>query len=90
MEPQMTVETLGDSPKGFRAWTKSDDAILPSSTFAYSFAGSGAIVVTKWNDQDITIPDGCLAPGIQHIMRIKKIKSTGTSPSDFMIFYRED
>lgn len=52
---------------------------LPVTTRAISFASAGALSVVTLDDETVIIPDGALAAGVQHVMRIKRINNTGTT-----------
>jgi len=59
--------------------TPDNDNELDYLTRAISFAGAGTLKVIDEKDNTVTIPDGALAAGAQHSLRIKKVFATGTS-----------
>lgn len=61
--------------------TPSDADELAQVTRAISFGTAGALAVVMQDGSDFIIPSGALAAGIMHPLRIKQVKSTGTTAS---------
>lgn len=56
-----------------------DDANLPFHSRAIWLPAAGALRVTDVEGNTFTIPDGCLAAGVNHSIRLRKIWDTGTA-----------
>lgn len=67
--------------------TPHDTNELTKVTRGLSFAAAGAIAVVMENGDDVIIPAGALAAGIIHPIKIKKIKSTGTTATSLVGWY---
>ena len=63
----------------FDVITPDDDADLPFVPRAIALPAAGALRVTDNEGNIHTIPDGCLAAGILHPMRPRRIYATGTT-----------
>lgn len=61
--------------------TAHDTNELDQVTRAISFGTAGALAVVMQDGSDFIIPSGALAAGVMHPLRIKKVKSTGTTAS---------
>lgn len=67
--------------------TPNDAEDLEHVTRAISFAAEGAIKVTTLGGDEVIIPAGALAPGVQHTMYLTRIWSTGTTPDMGIVAY---
>lgn len=81
---QTTKKNILESAVGGFLITASDANELAYITRALSFTTAGAIAVVMEDGSDFIIPSGALAAGIMHPLRIKKIKTTGTTASGFV------
>lgn len=71
--------TLESSPERIFLITPDDDNDLAMITTAISFVEEGTLTVITKGGDTVTIPEGALAPGCQHLMRVKRVLETGTT-----------
>jgi len=65
----------------FAVVTPSDTADLPFVCRGVAIPAAGALAVVDYEGNAVTIPDGALAAGIIHPLRLQRIKATGTTVS---------
>lgn len=53
----------------------------------FSFGAAGTIRVVTLNGTTINFTDGSLSAGTIHPLRIKQLHATGTTATDFYLFY---
>lgn len=66
--------------------TPNNDSDLGQLTRGIAFAAAGTLRVTTVANEDVTIPDGALAAGIIHPIRVRKVWATGTSATGIVGF----
>lgn len=59
--------------------TPDDDSNLAATTRAISFAEAGTLHIIDANGNDVTIPDGALAAGIMHPLRVRRVLEDSTA-----------
>lgn len=74
-----TVPELTAPGRTFAIITPSDDEDLAIVPRAIALPAAGALRITALDGTVVTIPDGCLAPGVLHPIRPVKIWATGTT-----------
>ena len=52
-----------------------------------AFSASGDLHVTMYNGEEIAFPDGALAPGVLHPLRIRRVHATGTTAEGIIGVY---
>ena len=67
--------------------TPDNDADLDHVTRAIAFAVAGDIKVDTFGGETVTIPDGVLAAGMMHNIRVTRIYDTGTDATSIVGFY---
>lgn len=67
--------------------TPSDSNELTYVSRGISFAGAGTLTVVMNDNTTITIPSGALSAGVIHPIRVKQVKSTGTTATGIVSFY---
>lgn len=60
---------------------------LPHRTIALSFGTAGTLHVLTVGGADLTIPNGALAAGAMHRLRIAKVFDNGTTAQDIVGYY---
>lgn len=65
--------------------TPADTGEIPY-TRGISFAVAGALHVLTAEDEDVVIPSGALAAGVQHALCVKRIFQTGTTATGIVIY----
>lgn len=55
-------------------------------TRAVSFSAAGTLHCLTAEGEDVTIPSGSLAAGVQHALCITKIFTTGTTVTDIILY----
>jgi hypothetical protein len=76
---------LSSPASGILIVVPSDDNDLPPGCRGISIAEAGSIAVVMHDDSEEVIPEGALAVGVQHGMRVKRVKATGTDVGAGMI-----
>lgn len=66
--------------------TPNDSTDLSFVANGISFAGVGAVKVDTASGQTVVIPDGALAAGAIHRLRIKRIHSTSTTATGIVAY----
>jgi hypothetical protein len=67
--------------------TPHDTNDLANAVYAISFAGAGALRVLTLDGDDVTIPNGALAAGVQHALAVRRVFSTGTGATGIVGYY---
>ena len=67
--------------------TPDDDEDLEVVVRGIAFSASGDLHVTMYNGEEITFPDGALAPGVLHPLRIRRVHATGTTAEGIIGVY---
>lgn len=75
-----------DSPFGDIALVTPSDSTVLDTTRGISFATAGALAVVTESGQTVTIPNGALAAGVIHRLRVTKVLSTGTGASNIVAY----
>ena len=65
---------------------KSDDTDLAQVTRGVSFVTAGDLKVLTLAGDTVTIPNGALAAGIIHGLRVRRIFSTGTAAAGLVLY----
>jgi hypothetical protein len=76
---------LSSPASGVLIVTPSDDDDLPPGCRGISIGEAGAVSVVMHDDSEAVIPEGVLAVGVQHGMRVKRVKETGTDVGEGLI-----
>ena len=67
--------------------TPNDGTDLDFTTRGLSFAAAGALTVITEGGQTVTIPDGALAAGIIHPIRVARVLATGTGATGIVAYW---
>jgi len=67
--------------------TPNDSTDLTTPTRGISVAAAGALKVTTLGGDTVVIPDGALAAGVIHPLRVKRVFSTGTGATGIVGYY---
>lgn len=79
-------EGLGPPPQPFLI-TPHDTNLLDFITRAISIGTAGNLKVKTMDGNDVVIPANALAIGIQHVMRVQMVYSTGTAADEIVGWY---
>ncbi len=66
---------------------KSDTVDLEQPTRGLSFAAAGDLKVKTLGGQTLTFPNGALAPGIIHGLRVLRVFDTGTAATGLVLYW---
>jgi hypothetical protein len=77
---------LTSPPTDGIAVTPDDGNDLPFVARGISFAGAGDLKVTFLSGRTATIPNGALAAGAQHSMRVTRVWATGTAATGIFAY----
>lgn len=64
--------------------TPDDDNNLPYVTSGIAIGTAGTLAVQRLDGTKVIIPANCLAVGVVHPMRVKKVYSTDTTASEIL------
>jgi len=67
--------------------TPSDTDELQSVTRGVSLAVAGALAVVTFGGESLTVPSGALAAGQIHRLRVRQVKSTGTTATGVVAYW---
>lgn len=88
MHPQNMTPTDASPPIGFGLVDVSGgDVTFDRAVRGISFGVDGTIFVDTYSNLNVPIPEGYLAPKIQHACRITKIYQQGTTAQNIMVWY---
>lgn len=77
----------GSNTTDFAKITPSNTVDLPKPCIGIAVEVTGALVGTKLDGTDVTIPAALLAPGVVMPFSLKRIKATGTTATGIWVFY---
>lgn len=77
-----------DSPMSHAALVTPDDANdLAVVTRGISFGTAGALKIVTAGGETVVIPNGALAAGVIHRLRVTRIYATGTAAANIVAYY---
>lgn len=79
--------TAGPTATRVALVTPADGADLTGAPWRYvSFSAAGTLKVTTSGGDTVTIPSGSLAVGMQHLLNVTRIFSTGTTATNIVVY----